>query len=160
MLIGWNRSAGGGETDFISNQGGGGIGGFAFYNYDNTGVMSQLLSIQANGSIGIGTANTNGYKLAVKGSIVATSVKVQLMDPWPDYVFEKSYKRLSLSELECYVSTEKHLPEMPSAQAVLKDGIDLGDMNVKLLKKIEELTLYLIEQNKQIEILKDKVNKL
>jgi len=120
--------------------------------------MSQLLSIQGNGSIGIGTAITNGYKLAVKGSVVATSVKVQLMDVWPDYGFEKSYKRPSLSELEHYVNTEKHLPEMPSAQAVSKDGIDLGDMNASLLKKIEELTLYLIEQNKEIEILKEKLS--
>jgi len=160
MLIGWNRSAGGGETDFISNPGGGVTGGFAFYNYDNAGVMSQLLSIQANGSIGIGTAITNGYKLAVKGSVIATSVKVQLMDVWPDYVFEKSFRRLSLPELEHYVNTEKHLPEMPSAQAVSRDGIDLGEMHVKLLKKIEELTLYLIEQNKQIEILKEKINKM
>jgi len=150
MLIGWNRSAGGGETDFISNPGGGGTGGFSFYNYDDTGVMSQLLSIQGNGSIGVGTEITNGYKLAVKGSVVATSVKVQLMDVWPDYVFEKSYKRLSLSQLESYINKEKHLPEMPSAQAVSQDGIDLGDMNSKLLRKIEELTLYLIEKDNEL----------
>jgi hypothetical protein len=160
MLIGCNRSAGGGETDFISNQGSGVTGGFSFYNYNNSGVTSHLMSIQANGSVGIGTDITNGYKLAVKGNVIATSIKVQLMDVWPDYVFESNYKRMSLPELEKYVKSEKHLPEIPSAQVLTEGGIDLGEMNGKLLKKIEELTLYLIEQNKQIELLKEKVNNM
>lgn len=159
MLIGWNRTAGGGETDFISNSGGGTPGGFGFYDYNN-GATNQLMWIQGNGSVGIGTPATNGYKLAVKGSVIATSVKVELMDTWPDYVFEPAYKKLSLTELEQFVKTNKHLPEMPAAKSVKKDGIDLGDMNARLLKKVEELTLYLIEQNKQIEALKEKVNKL
>ena len=160
MLIGWNRSGGGGETDFISNQSGGVTGGFSFYSYSNSGVMNQLMSMQADGSIGIGTTNTNGYKVAIKGNVVATGMKVQLMDVWPDYVFDQSYKKRSLSDLEYFIKTEKHLPEIPSAEEVKDKGIDLGDMNAKLLKKIEELTLYLIEQNKQIELLKEKVKDL
>jgi len=88
-------------------------------------------------------------KLAVNGNIHAKEVKVDLSS-WPDYVFKKEYELLSLEELEKYIKNQKHLPNIPSANKVLKEGIKLGEMNKKLLEKIEELTLHIIQQNKKI----------
>ncbi|WP_316815846.1 hypothetical protein [Pedobacter nyackensis] len=101
-------------------------------------------------SVGIGTTNVHSYKLAVGGGIIAESVKVKPEGQWPDYVFEKDYPILPLNELEMFVSKNKHLPNVPNAAEVKKDGIDVGEMNAKLLQKIEELTLYIIEQQKNI----------
>ncbi|WP_316815845.1 hypothetical protein [Pedobacter nyackensis] len=101
-------------------------------------------------SVGIGTTNVHTYKLAVGGGIIAESVKVKPQGQWPDYVFEKDYPILPLNELEKFVSKNKHLPNVPNAAEVKKDGIDVGEMNAKLLQKIEELTLYIIDQQKNI----------
>jgi len=109
------------------------------------------------GSIGIGTADFNPatYKLAVEGKIGARGVKVTLTNPFPDYVFESTYKLRPLANLQKYIDQNKHLPGIPSAEEVKKDGgIELGEMNVKLLEKIEELTLYVIQLKKEIEELK------
>lgn len=109
------------------------------------------------GNLGIGTESTFGYKLAVNGTIGATEVKVENTSAWPDYVFEKGYNLLPLKEVETFIAENKHLPEIPSEAEVMKNGINLGEMDAKLLQKIEELTLYLIEQNKKIEELQKKV---
>ena len=85
--------------------------------------------------------------LAVKGQVYANEVKVDLSVPGPDYVFEKDYKLTSLEEIKNYIDQNKHLPEVPSAAAMEKNGVQLGEMNMLLLKKIEELTLYSIEMN-------------
>jgi hypothetical protein len=77
--------------------------------------------------------------------------------PWPDYVFEKNYKLKTIPELEVFLKENKHLPNVPSAAEVTKEGIDVATMNAKLLEKIEELSLYIIEQNKRIEALEQKV---
>lgn len=154
MLIGWNRSSGMGETDFISNQGSGGSGGFAFYNYDNSRNLRQLLWLSGDGAVGVGTSYPKEYKLAVKGSIIASTVTVQLMNDWPDYVFLPDYKKLSLPALEKYINQYKHLPGIPSAQAVMENGLDLGLMNKQLLHQVEELTLHMIEKDKEISSLK------
>lgn len=111
----------------------------------------------AQGNVGIGTSDPKGYKLAVAGNVIAESVTVKLQGVWPDYVFEEDYQSASLSDIETYIKTNKHLPEIPSAKEVKENGISLGEMNGKLLKKIEELTLYLIEKDKQ---LKDQENRL
>lgn len=112
-------------------------------------VYRPFMVVQANGQVGIGTENFGDEKLAVKGKIHATSVVVNTgTENWPDFVFEKSFNLPSLPELEVFINQHKHLPEIPSAAEVNKNGIDLGDMNAKLLKKIEELTLYLIEMKK------------
>lgn len=151
MLIGWNRSSGEGETDFISNQGAGGSGGFTFYNLSNAAVETSLLRIRGNGDIGIGTNDTKGYKLAIAGSAVAESITVKLRGIWPDYVFKADYHLPSLIEVKSFIDKNQHLPDLPSEQEVANNGINLGEMNKLLTKKIEELTLYLIEQNKQIQ---------
>lgn len=155
MVVGWNRSGGGGEMDFISNQGSGIVGGFAFYNYSNSGVESQLMWIQANGNVGIGTDAPGDYKLAVNGKIHTREVNVNINN-WPDYVFDPSYQKLSLSDLEIFIKRYKHLPEIPAYTTVEKDGANLGEMNAKLLKKIEELTLYLIDLKHELDEIKSK----
>jgi hypothetical protein len=104
------------------------------------------------GNVGIGTFNPED-KLTVNGRIKANEIRVNGQQA-PDYVFEPDYQKLSLSELEAYIKKYKHLPEVPSASEAEKNGIELGEMNKLLLKKIEELTLHLIEQGKEIKALK------
>ncbi|WP_448105173.1 hypothetical protein [Pedobacter panaciterrae] len=111
-----------------------------------------------NGDVSIGTIDPKGYKLAIAGSMIAESVKVKLTATWPDYVFAKDYPLPSLQETEKHIQDKGHLPDIPSAEEVKVNGVDLGDMNAKLLKKIEELTLHLIEQNKRIEKLENQLN--
>lgn len=106
--------------------------------------------INSVGNVGIGTASPN-QKLTVNGTIYGKEVKVDLSVPGPDYVFEKDYKLQSLSELEGYLSQNKHLPEVPSAKEMEANGINLSEMNMLLLKKVEELTLHLIEMKKENE---------
>jgi len=112
------------------------------------------------GNMGIGTQDTRGYKLAVSGNMIAESVKVQLRSAWPDYVFAKDYTLPSLEETEKHIKEKGHLPGIPSAAEVKNNGIDLGEMNAKLLEKIEELTLHLIQKDKLIESLKTSNQKI
>jgi hypothetical protein len=109
------------------------------------------LTVTKDGDVGIGTTNTHGYRLAVNGKILCTNLKVQLESEWPDFIFRKDYKLTPLPEVEKFIDIHNHLPGIPSASDIEKNGIDVGDMNVGLLKKVEELTLYIIEQQKQIE---------
>ena len=106
------------------------------------------------GNVGIGTTNTQGYLLAVAGSMVTEGVKVELEGNWPDFVFEPSYDLPSLSHIEKYIQSNGHLPDIPSAEDVAENGIELGEMNAKLLQKIEELTLHTIQQQKELDSLK------
>jgi len=100
------------------------------------------------GDVSIGTTNAQGYKLAVNGKIRAKEIKVEA-ENWPDYVFSKDYNLTTLSEIKRYIELNHHLPEIPSAKEVATDGIHLGELNKALTKKIEELTLYIIEQDTQ-----------
>ena len=108
---------------------------------------------KADGSVGIGTT-TPQEKLSVNGKIRAKEIKVEATG-WPDYVFKPDYERMSLSQIEAYIKTNGHLPEVPAAAAVEKEGIALGEMNKILLKKIEELTLHLIEKDKELGLVKE-----
>jgi hypothetical protein len=116
-----------------------------------------------SGNVGIGTT-TPDHKLTVDGGVKCEEVKVEIFEgTGPDYVFEKNYNLLPLSELESYINQNKHLPEVPSAKEMEAEGLNLKEMNLILLKKVEELTLHLIEmkkendrQNKIIEILNSK----
>lgn len=113
----------------------------------------------AAGGVGIGTTNPQGYKLAVAGKVRATEIKVEAL-PWSDFVFEPSYKLRGLEETEQFIKKNGHIPEIPSAKEVEENGINVGEMNAKLLQKIEELTLYLIDQNKKQEVLVTEVKEL
>lgn len=112
--------------------------------------------VQANGNVGIGTTDTKGFELGVKGKIAAQEVKVALYGSagWSDFVFEDNYDLPTLTEVETHISEKGHLKDIPSAKEVEKDGFFLGQMDAKLLQKIEELTLYTIQQQKEIEALK------
>ncbi|QEM09135.1 DUF4200 domain-containing protein [Mucilaginibacter rubeus] len=107
-------------------------------------------------TVGIGTTDTKGYKLGVNGSMIATSVTVKLYGSWADYVFKPTYKLPSLSAVKSYIQQHRHLPEIPSAEEIEKDGLNVGEMNKLLMKKVEELTLYAIE-NEQKDKEKDKL---
>lgn len=117
--------------------------------------------INNSGSVGIGTSTIpSGYKLAVNGSIICEELMVELNTSWPDYVFKDNYNLKSLIEVEGFIKENGHLPGIPSAQEVEKNGISVGEMNQKLLEKIEELTLYMIDIKKENEELKSIVNQI
>ncbi|MEO9851595.1 MAG: hypothetical protein ABJH72_00330 [Reichenbachiella sp.] len=121
-----------------------------FYTQENgSGSTIERMSIVGE-NVGIGTDSPKS-KLAVNGQIRATEVKVLADISVPDYVFAADYKLRTLKETKEYISENKHLPEIPSATEIGENGIDLGDMNMRLLKKIEELTLYQIELLERLE---------
>lgn len=117
-----------------------------------------LFSVKHNGKVNIGLDGSNpstfngDYKLYVADGILTEKVKVAWANSaeWADYVFDEKYSLMPMEELEDFVSSNKHLPNIPSAEEVSKNGFDLAKMDAKLLEKIEELTLYMLEQQKQI----------
>ncbi|MGE7776859.1 hypothetical protein ACQKLP_19230 [Chitinophaga sp. NPDC101104] len=110
---------------------------------------------QMTGNLNIGTTAAQ-KDLNVNGNIKARKVKVTVTD-WPDYVFEKQYPLMSLPELGTYIARHKHLPDVPSAATVRKEGVELGENQAVLLKKIEELTLYILDQHKRQEALEQRI---
>ena len=132
--------------------------------FDVNGTISSH-NLLTSGSIGIGTVNTEGYKLAVNGIIRAKEIKVE--SDWADFVFKKDYKLPTLKEVETHINENGTLPGIPSEAEVKANGVNLAETNVLLLQKIEELTLYTIQQQKildnqqkQIEELNVKIEKL
>ncbi len=101
----------------------------------------------------------NNRTVRVNGTVIATKMMVKT-DVWSDYVFDSDYKLKSLDEIETFIKDKKHLPDVPSANQVIEQGIDVAQMNAILLKKIEELTLLMIKQNKTIQSLQSKVNEI
>jgi hypothetical protein len=118
----------------------------------------ERLTISDIGNVGIGTTNPS-EKLVVAGKILAMEVKVQNV-PASDYVFEPDYNLLSLDEVETFIKDNKHLPEIPSASEFKENGVGLGEMDNMLLRKVEELTLYIIQQEKEINSLKKENEKM
>ncbi|WP_240628108.1 cell wall anchor protein [Flavobacterium anhuiense] len=112
-------------------------------------AWSDLIIQADGGNVGIGMINPKN-KLDVKGTVHSQEVKVD-MENWSDFVFKKEYNLPTLEEVEKHITEKGHLENIPSEEEVLKNGINLGEMNAKLLQKIEELTLYSIQQNKKIE---------
>ncbi|MBN9300144.1 MAG: hypothetical protein J0I41_24310 [Filimonas sp.] len=120
----------------------------ATHNYNLTDWGGSLLINPQGGNVGIGTINPS-EKLSVDGNIRTRKVIVT-QTGWPDYVFDSSYQIPSLDSVSSFIQVNKRLPDMPSAAVVEKDGHDLGEVQKQLLKKVEELTLYVIEQQKKI----------
>jgi hypothetical protein len=117
-------------------------GNFGIATNNNIGI-STAFNITTSGNVGIGTANPLN-KLDVSGTIHSKAVSIDL-NGWNDYVFKKDYRLPSLSEVKTYIGQHQHLPEVPSEQEMIKNGLDVAEMNKLLMKKVEELTLYLIE---------------
>jgi len=120
---------------------------------------TEKMRLFENGNVCIGVAVDNGYKLAVNGTIHAKEVKVDLSD-WSDFVFNEDYHLKPLNEIEEFIKINKHLPEIPSAKEVEANGVALGEMQAKLLQKVEELTLYMIELKKENDTIKKKLAEL
>jgi hypothetical protein len=128
--------------------------GLQFWAYDNIGcatggICGAVLTLHDNGNVGIGTTNPVA-KLQVNGGIKATQICVD-QQCYADYVFDSTYQLPPLQQVEAYIKQNHHLPEVPSEEEVTKNGINLSEHQVILLKKIEELTLYTIDQNKQLQ---------
>lgn len=150
--------------DFLmSANGDRGVGGRALVHGWNNTLMINYSNDFSGGTVFNGRVFVNttcaptDAQLAVNGRIYATGIRVELVDAsncFPDYVFSKDYNLKSLPELESYIQANNHLPDVPSAKEVEKNGIDVAEMDVVLLKKIEELTLYMIELKREIEVLK------
>jgi len=120
-----------------------------YHNIQSWGSQEATYLTINQGNVGVGTSNPDA-KLSVNGTIHSKEVKVDTNIPVPDFVFKKDYPLRSIPDLKRYITSYHHLPEIPSAEAFKKDGINLSEMNLKLLQKVEELTLYLIEKEKQL----------
>lgn len=137
------------------------ISGFATCNsFAQTGPVGFPDGITVGTGVTIPAGST--YKMAIGGGILTEKVRVATNGTtfWADFVFDKDYKLRPLSEVENYIKINQHLPEIPSTSEVRKDGIDLAQTQALLLQKVEELTLYVIEQDKKIKKLESKVQNL
>ena len=119
--------------------------GLSFHTSGEGGVSVERMRIDKSGNVGIGTSDPQS-RFAVNGGIRAKEVKVEAVN-WPDYVFNSTYQLPSLTSIKEYIESNKHLPGVPSASEVAEEGVNLGETNKVLLKKIEELTLYLIKKD-------------
>lgn len=144
------------ETTFLSNLG---DSIFLIQSPEDTRLHSEFITL--TGKVGINTKNTTAsYALAVDGGIITTKVYIQDVEDWPDHVFEDTYRLMPLNELRLFIAKNKHLPDIPSESKVLAQGYDMDEMQRAMLKKIEELTLYTLQQQEEIETLRKIVEEL
>ncbi|MCX6304060.1 MAG: hypothetical protein NT040_03740 [Bacteroidetes bacterium] len=135
------------------------------YGYASGGTVNWgsyfLGSNYMSGDLRIGTTTAaTGYALSINGKIACTEVLVQDMAAWPDYVFKENYNLMSLDNLEQSIKENGHLPGLPSAQEIETNGLHLGTMQKQVVEKVEELTLYTIEQGKMLRELKNEIDAL
>jgi hypothetical protein len=119
--------------------------------YFFTNNSNALMTIATNGNVGIGTISP-AYKLSVNGTIQAKEVRVET--GWSDFVFEKNYKLRTLADVEKYINENHHLPDIASAKDIRQNGLPVAETQTKMMQKIEELTLYVIQLQKEIDQLK------
>lgn len=142
----WTNNAGTADKTFVGQYDDNTLG---FYGFPGAGW--GLLWDVNDGSLRLGTAQkANGYLLNIGGKAIAEEVRVQLRAAWPDYVFKPGHHLLPLPQLESYIYQNHHLPNIPTAETLEKEGTDLGEMQRKMMEKIEELTLYVIELKKEL----------
>jgi hypothetical protein len=151
--------------------GGGGAGDVRIYATGGTNRIilgagtADVMAVNSAGGgsviIGGNFIPAAGYKLSIRGKLMCEEMKVQLTADWPDFVFQDNYRMPTISELDKFIKLNHHLPGMPPAVEVEKNGgFHVGELQLKMLQKIEELTLYLIEQDKSIKQLKEENNRL
>jgi hypothetical protein len=123
--------------------------------YDSAG--NRVFAVDEDGGTTLNTTILpTGYKLAVDGKVICEELTVQLSGSWPDYVFAPEYELLTIEQLKKYVAVNKHLPNIPSASEIEKFGLSVGDMQNRMMEKIEELSLYIIQLQERIEMLENK----
>jgi hypothetical protein len=120
---------------------------------------NPTLYLGNDGRVGIGTTPSSNYKLAVGGKIICTELRVQAT-PFPDYVFASDYKLRSLDEVEAHINTYQRLPNMPPASEIEAEGMSVGGIQLKLVEKVEELTLYLLQQQKELKAQQAEITRL
>ena len=129
-------------------------------NWRDALLLKTSGAITLNGKVGINTENTtNGFALAVDGGIISTEVYVMRVENWPDYVFNKDYELMSLSDLKLFIEAHHHLPNLPSEEEIQENGYEISEMQSLLLQKIEELTLHILQQEERISQLENELNK-
>ena len=138
---------------------------------DNAGIM-RIKSKNGNadsklllyGRVGINIANdhfmNSSYSLCVRGGILTDKINIKNVHHWPDYVFSSDYFLMPLSDLKFFITENHHLPEVPSENDIMAEGIEIGDMQGILLKKVEEMTLYILQLQEQIDKLEQRINEL
>jgi len=154
---GWKNYNGNGNV-FIGTQSGKYVTGDNQLYIENSDAMTTPLIYGdfANDKVGINTNDVpEGYTLAVRGQIISEEIRLMLYEDWPDYVFQPEYDMLTLEETEQQIEILGHLPGVPSAEEVGTEGIQIGEINAILLEKIEELTLHMIEMNKEVKALQE-----
>ena len=128
--------------------------------------FDELLVINEEGVVGVGNGTDKvtvpaGYRFSVDGKIIVEEIKVELSTAWPDYVFDAGYELMPIGKLKNYIRARKHLPNIPSAQEIKENGgMELGEMNQRLMEKVEELTLYLIEEHDRINAIQKELEAL
>ena len=133
--------------------------------WGNTGVGTYTpnAKLHLNGAMLVGNNSARiatGYSVSIDGRLITEESTVLNSTSWPDYVFDDGYKLMSLDDVEKHIKTQKHLPNIPPASTIEKEGIHLGDMSKRLMEKVEELTLYLIELKKENKALAERVKQL
>lgn len=134
----------------------------SLYNTSNQVAVqfsAQGTTYFTGGAVAIGTTNPGTNQLAVRGTIASNKIIITQQTPFPDFVFDPAYRLPSLDSLSAYIKNNHHLPDLPSAENVARNGLDLGSGQIVLVKKIEELTLYILGQNAEIQLLKQQIGK-
>ncbi len=137
---------------------GGNVFGIGNKEYATLTGDGQILGVNSNGNVTIGTSDASNYKLNVWGKLRAHEIVVNTSGA--DYVFDDNFQLFTLDELELYIKENKHLPDLKPAGEMQEEGVAIGDLQTKLLQKVEELTLYILQQNKKIHSLEGKIDKL
>jgi len=152
-----------GSTPYINfTNNGSSVNGFISQTSSSLFIGENNGKIQIDGTqVAIGGISNAvpAYKLTVTGKVICEEVRVKLSSAWPDYVFDDAHQLLPIEKLSQFIQTNRHLPNIPSAESIEKEGMELGDMQKRMMEKIEELTLYIIQQQKEIELLKSQMPK-